>query len=161
MKVSRFGLRLLAPALLLMVATAVMADGGLQEGSARKDSRSGRSMKWWQSDRFREELALTAEQSARIEEIFQAMLPKLRAAKGDLDRLDGTLSKLVAEGTADEAIVAQQIDRVEAARSELSKTRTLMLFRMHRILSADQRAKLKTLHEQWERERRPDHSRGR
>ena len=41
------------------------------------------------------------------------------------------------------------IDRVEAARSALAKTRTLMLYRMHRLLSPEQRVRL----EAFERER--------
>ena len=37
---------------------------------------------------------------------------------------------------------------VEAARSELSKTRTLMVFRMYRVLTESQRTKLR----EWMRE---------
>ncbi len=114
---------------------------------AADDGRSGRT-KWWQSERFRQELALSADQSARIEEIFQATLPSLITAKAELDRVEGVLSDLVADATVDEARIGQQIDRVEKARSELSKIRTLMLFRMHRILTPEQRVKLKALHEQ-------------
>ena len=51
---------------------------------------------------------------------------------------------------AEEWEVALQIDRVEAARSALSKTRTLMLYRMHKTLSAEQ---LEALHAMWERRR--------
>ena len=114
-------------------------------------------MKWWQSSAFRQQLGLTPEQSSRIEEIFQATLPDLRATKAELDRLETTLSTLMADAAVDERQVAEQINQVKAARSELSKHRTLMLFRMNRILSADQRAKLKALHEQWhsDRDKRP------
>ena len=35
--------------------------------------------KWWQSDRYKTELMLTADQSKRLEEIFQNALPTLRA----------------------------------------------------------------------------------
>jgi len=47
-----------------------------------------------------------------------------------------------------------QIDRLEAVRSEISQTRTLMLFRMRRLLSAEQRAKMDEMHQKWERERK-------
>jgi Spy/CpxP family protein refolding chaperone len=109
--------------------------------------------KWWQSERFVRELALTADQSARIEQVFQASWPALHAAKADLDRLEGELSKLIAEGTASESQVLQQIDRVEASRSAMGRTRSLMLYRMHQILSAEQRVKLKALYEAVEREK--------
>ncbi len=109
--------------------------------------------KWWQSERFAQELGLTREQSARIEEVFQASWPALHAAKADLDRLETELSQLIAEGTASEAKVLQHIDRVEASRSAMGRTRSLMLYRMHRLLTADQRVKLKTLYEAVEREK--------
>lgn len=134
------------PVLALLIATAAFGDNQPQ----------GR-MKWWQSSVFRQQLGLTPDQSSRIEEIFQATLPDLRATKAEMDRLETTLSKLMADAAADERQVAEQINQVEAARSELSKHRTLMLFRMNRILSPDQRVKLKALHEQWhsERDKRP------
>ncbi len=110
--------------------------------------------KWWQSDKYKTELGLTDEQSAQIEEVFQALLPKLSAGKEDLDRLEKRVSDLIADGTTSEADVMKDVERAEAARAELGKTRTLMFFRMHRILTPDQRIKMKALHEQRERSRR-------
>jgi Spy/CpxP family protein refolding chaperone len=108
--------------------------------------------KWWQSERFVHELGLTPEQSARIDEVFQASWPALQASKADLDRLEAELSKMIAEGTSNEVKVLQQIDRVEASRSAMGRTRSLMLYRMHRLLTPDQRVKLKVVHEAWQRE---------
>lgn len=113
----------------------------------------GGKFKWWQSERFVQELGLTREQSARIDEVFQASWPSLHAAKADLDRLETELSSLIADGTASEAKVLQHIDRVEASRSAMGRTRSLMLYRMHRLLTADQRVKLKALYEAVEREK--------
>ena len=113
----------------------------------------GGKFKWWQSERFVRELALTADQASRIEQVFQASWPALHAAKADLDRLEGELSTLIAEGTASETKVLQQIDRVEASRSAMGRTRSLMLYRMHQTLSAEQRLKLKALYEAVEREK--------
>jgi Spy/CpxP family protein refolding chaperone len=135
----------LLPALLafaVSVAVAQPATGG-----------QGGKFKWWQSERFVQELGLTREQAARIDEVFQASWPALHAAKADLDRLETELSRLIAEGTASEAKVLQQIDRVEASRSVMGRTRSLMLYRMHRLLSSDQRVKLKALYEAVEREK--------
>jgi Spy/CpxP family protein refolding chaperone len=122
-------------------------------GALPASAGQGGKFKWWQSERFVQELGLTREQTARIEEVFQASWPALRAAKADLDRLETELSQLIAEGTASEAKVLQQIDRVEASRSAMGRTRSLMLYRMHRLLSSDQRVKLKALYEAVEREK--------
>ena len=90
------------------------------------DGGQGGKFKWWQSERFVQELGLTREQSARIEEVFQNSWPALHAAKADLDRLETELSQMIAEGTASEAKVLQQIDRVEASRSAMGRTRSLI-----------------------------------
>lgn len=109
--------------------------------------------KWWLAEPFVKELGLTVDQSDRIEEIFQTSWPDLKACKDDLDELEAELSAMIADGTASEAAVVQQIDRVEASRSALGKTRSLMLYRMHRVLTPAQRAKLKALHEKLKREK--------
>jgi Spy/CpxP family protein refolding chaperone len=111
--------------------------------------------KWWHSDQFKQDLQLTQEQIAKIEEIFQAYLPDSRQQKRTLDRLEQELSHLIDAGS-DEALVMQLADRVEAARSELSKGRTRMLLRMRRVLTPEQRAKLTALHQEWERRKRQD-----
>lgn len=136
----------------VVFATAVLTAAAATADQARPRNDQARSHKWWQADRFKADLGLTPQQSAAIEEVFQASLPRLRAAKKALDREEAELSTLIGAEQADESRVFTQIDRVEASRSELSKTRTLMLFRMRRILTPEQRVKLNTLHAQRERD---------
>jgi Spy/CpxP family protein refolding chaperone len=112
------------------------------------------SFKWWKADRFLKELKLTPDQSTRIEAVFQAAQPALRAQKRALDKLEDELSNMIHDTTVDEAELEQFIDRVESARADLSKSRTLMLVRMRRILTAEQSTKLHTLFEQNEKQQR-------
>ena len=126
----------------LVIVLAVPAVGAAQ------------GFKWWQSDKFKAELALVPDQITRLEDVYQSMRPTLTSGKEDLDRLEGRLSKLIAEGVAPEGDVMKMVDQVEHARAELAKSRTLMIYRMHPILNADQRAKMNALHERWEQERR-------
>jgi Spy/CpxP family protein refolding chaperone len=102
---------------------------------------------WWTSERFKQDLHLTKEQSARIEQIVQASLPQLKDSKDSIDREEAVLSKLMAAADANEAEVLLAIDRVETARYTMSKARTVMLFRVNRVLSAEQRAKLQEIHQ--------------
>ena len=102
--------------------------------------------KWWQDERFRRELGLTAEQSARLEEVFQKTQPNLREQMQTLDRAEKQFDQLVEKG--DDSSVLQYVEVVESARAALSKTRTLMLLRMRRSLTADQWAKFTALAEQ-------------
>jgi Spy/CpxP family protein refolding chaperone len=110
--------------------------------------------KWWQSDKFKTDLGLATDQIARLEEVYQALRPKLTTGKEELDRLEGRLSKLIAEGVAPEADVMKMVDLVEHSRAELAKSRTLMIYRMHQVLTPDQREKMNALHDRWEQERR-------
>ncbi len=106
--------------------------------------------KWWQSDAVAAEIGLTEEQGADIEAIFQALRPRLRELARRLHREEDELTAIMHAMQAEEWEVALQIDKVEAARGALSKTRTLMLYRMHRTLTAEQS---EALHAMWERRR--------
>ena len=115
---------------------------------------NAQGFKWWQDDRFQKELGLTSDQVARLEGLFQTTEPTLRAQKAALERREEKLSKIISDPKSDEPAVLQGSERAEAARNELGKTRTLMLFRMHRILTDDQNVKMRQLHEQY-KYRRP------
>lgn len=117
-------------------------------------SADAQSFKWWTDERFRTELALSAEQTARLEEIYQAATPTLKSQKDALERLQADMKRLVAEGRADESTAVDLFARVEAARGDLGRSRSLMLYRMRRILTSDQHLKLKVLFDEHERERR-------
>ena len=114
---------------------------------------------WWRSEEIVKELGLTADQSVRIGKIFQDMRPELRQEYDELDRLEAKLSRLIEGDTLDEAGLARQIDRVETARDNASKTRSLMLWRMRQVLTVDQRIRLKALQAKLERRQAPDQSR--
>ena len=106
------------------------------------------SFAWWKSEQFQKDLGLTPDQSARIDSVFQATLPKLREGRQELERDEADLSQLI-EQNVDEAQVAKQIDRVEATRASLNKMRTLMLFHMRQVLTPEQRSKFTPLHDKW------------
>ena len=107
--------------------------------------------KWWQSDLYKRELGLTSEQSRRLEDIFKAAVPNLRVQKKALDQAETDFERLVEKG--DDGAVMEQVGRVEIARAELNKSRTMMLLRMRRVLTTDQWAKFTALHQAAERER--------
>src|SRR5436309_351409 len=106
---------------------------------------------WWRDAQFQRDLSLTADQTARIENVFQSTITQLRAKKAELDQLEDELSRLIATNS-DEQQVIKQVDRVEAIRSHLNKMRTLQLLHIRQVLTPEQRVKLNKLHEQWQRE---------
>jgi Spy/CpxP family protein refolding chaperone len=102
---------------------------------------------WWRDSQFQKELSLSAEQSKRIDDIFQSTIPVLRHKKEELDQLEAELSRLIA-ANADEQVVTRHVDKVEASRSHLNKMRTLLLLHIRQVLTPDQRAKLNKLYEE-------------
>jgi len=108
--------------------------------------------KWWLYDRA--ELGINDQQSASINAIFESTLPKLRETRQELDRAEEEMARIIKEHKADLAVVSGQIDRLEGARSLHNKTRTLMLYRMHLLLSAEQRTKLEALRARRDAERK-------
>jgi Spy/CpxP family protein refolding chaperone len=103
--------------------------------------------KWWIDPQLRAELRITDQQSSDVEQVWQKSRPKLREAWEQLEKLEKALAELLARDDGDEATVAAQIDRVETARAEHSKRRTLMIYRMNKVLTVDQRAKVKAMME--------------
>ena len=108
---------------------------------------------WWRDAQFQRDLSLTADQTARIENLFQSTIGALRAKKAELDQQEEELSRLIASN-AEEAIVIKQVDKVETIRSSLNKMRTLQLLHIRQVLTPDQRTKLNKIHEQWDKDRR-------
>lgn len=116
------------------------------------EQASGKPSKWWVSEEGRREFGLSDTQSRDLEAVFQSVMPALKALKMDVDRYQRELSALLSDPKAKESDVVLAVDRLETAQSALSKTRTLMLFRMYRLLTPEQRAKVQAHYDRRARE---------
>jgi Spy/CpxP family protein refolding chaperone len=130
------------------VPAAAAAQPPQAQQASKSTSNDSHRRKWWMDDRMRAELAITDQQSAAIEAVWEQSVPHLRELRQQVDQLDNTISQMIRDAVDEPTIVAQ-LDRAESVRAEFNKGRTLMLYRMNRVLTADQRAKLKAM---WERE---------
>ena len=144
------------------------AEGRGQEGRGAPEGKGGpegkkeeRRVPWWKAPETRAELGISDKQSKDIDDIFQATLPGLRAAKDALDTLDEAVAKLIKEGTADIGVVTRQVGQAEQTRADLTTKRTVMLYRMHRLLTPEQRTKLDAMFARREAERRKNDPNGR
>jgi Spy/CpxP family protein refolding chaperone len=115
---------------------------------AQTPSSPARPGPWWKVEPFKRDLGLTADQSARIDRIYEATRPELRQEWEQLSKLEEKLSHLI-QKDADEAALSRQIDRVETARANVNKTRQMMLVQMLKILTPEQRVRFKTIHDRW------------
>lgn len=115
-------------------------------------SQQSHRFAWWRSEAVVSELGLTSEQTEGIETIFQSMRSEARQELEELERLEAKLSRMVRTDT-EEAVVVRQIDRVETARAALSKTRSLMLLRIRKVLTPAQRTALTEIENRREEDR--------
>ena len=104
--------------------------------------------KWWRSDEMRAEFGISDAQSIEIEKIFQSFYGALKSGMEDVDTNQQKVSKMLADASASEVDVIAAIDRLEGAKAGLGRTRNLMLYRMYRVLTPEQRAKVKKFQEQ-------------
>lgn len=113
---------------------------------------AGQRHKWWQSGEVKTILDLTDDQSEAIEDLYSSTRPVLRSLLTAFETEQQALSKLIVGMAVEDWELTLQIDKVEAARSALSRERTLMLYHMRQQLTGSQQQKLANLEE--ERRRR-------
>lgn len=110
---------------------------------------------WWKDEREKAELRLGEDQASRVDAIFQESWPKLRESYDVLNKSEAQLDALIKRKETSEADVVRQLEQVKEARGEVNKNRTLMLYRMYRILSPEQLVKLEEIRKRHERSRGP------
>ncbi len=122
------------------------------ENGARSDDPP--RTKWWLDPDTRKELGLTDLQSKQINQIWEATTPKQRERWHEFEKLEDTLSQTVKENTADVATVTQLVERYEKLRAELNAARTVMIYKMHLVLTPEQRVKVDAMRARREQERK-------
>lgn len=131
--------RLTAAAVLLSLAVASVA------AASQQTTPRG----WWRNEAIVKELGLAVDQVTRINTIFETTMPELRQDREELERLEAKLSRMIQDDRMDEATLSRQIDRVETARANGNKTRSMMLTRMYRVLTREQRVKFDQISKHW------------
>jgi Spy/CpxP family protein refolding chaperone len=122
---------------------AVVKDAKDKPAAAAGQPDERERRKWWLYNRA--ELGITDQQSKEINTIFESTLPKLRETRQETERAEDELSRTIKEHKADLATISLLIDRVESARSQHTKLRVLMLYRIDQLLNREQRTKLEAL----------------
>jgi len=120
---------------------------GAQPGPGRGTSQNSPpdqfvSWEWWKDDAARKEMHLTDMQVRRISGLYESRVRQLKPVWEELERERAKLNTMSQERTVEVAVYAIQVTHVEALRSDLNKTRTIMLYEMHKVLTAEQNTKL-------------------
>lgn len=128
--------------------TAPRAQTSQQSGTrpgpqdAARPAQARRGFAWWKDAEVMREVGISAELSKQLDTLFHKRLPEAMAQEREFRKQETELNRLIKERTVGADVIAVQVDRVEAQRTTLNKTRTVMIYQMYQLLSADQYAKL-------------------
>lgn len=103
------------------------------------------------------EISLTPDQARQIDKLWEDRAKEMMGRSDDLKKQDDELKRLIAERKVSADVIALQVDRIEAQRTLLNKSRTVMLYRMWLVLSAEQHKKLQAIYERNRRGGGSDH----
>jgi len=110
--------------------------------------------KWWKRPAVVKELALSADQQEKLEQIFAKNRREFVDLKADAEKRQFDLEELMAKKDSDPKKVTAAIDALEQSRAKLRKSVSLMILEMRGVLSAEQWQKIVERREQWREERR-------
>lgn len=105
--------------------------------------------KWWKRPRIVQMLNLTAEQQAKLEDIFSHRRREFVDLKADVERRQIDVEELVAKKDSDPRKVSTAIDALEQARLKLRKAFTMMFLEQKDVLSAAQWQQVLDRREEW------------
>lgn len=97
---------------------------------------------WWNDAEVQKELGLSTEKVKRIDNIYTRRSEDLKPIGDEFLKQSGELEKMTRARVVDENTYSLQVMRVESARSKLSESRTVMLYRLSRELTPEQYKKL-------------------
>ena len=121
--------------------------------ASQRPPQQGRSdqfvpWEWWKDDVVKKELALTDSQARSITRLYEERARQMKPHSDEFQKQLEELDKMTRERTVDVATYSIQVTRVEALRTELSKTRTVMLYSIYRMLTPEQYQKLRQIRDQ-------------
>jgi Spy/CpxP family protein refolding chaperone len=95
--------------------------------------------KWWLAHDIQTQLHLTSLQVKKINDVFESTLAVRRAQRQELDTLDRQLDALLDNAAAEDRDAEALIKRVEDAHARRNVARTMMLYKMRKVLTPEQR----------------------
>lgn len=121
---------------LVLTLTCILALGAAP-------SLAGERFRWWLDGRVQGELQLTPSQAQRLDDIFKSTLADRRRLRAGVEQAQLELDRAITAG--DETLSAILISRVTSAQAAHGRARTLMVWRMYRVLTPEQRRRLQQI----------------
>ena len=118
----------------VLIALAVLVCAAIAEGQ-------GQGMppgKWWQRPEVIQQLQLTNDQQARLDEIFRAAANELIDAKGDVEKLQIAIRGELDRTPVRKTELLRIANQLSAARGKLFERELMMLVDMRGVLNEQQ-----------------------
>jgi Spy/CpxP family protein refolding chaperone len=153
-----------AAALVTAEARSLQSESPKSAKSSDSQGREGRRDQnhdcrpWWKDAKCVAEIGITPEQSATIDSIFRTEIEKMKPLRESINQLERSLNETVRANTTDVAVFTRQVQKIEKMRAELNTMRTVMLYRMRRVLNSEQNAKIQAVFDRREADRRKQDS---
>jgi Spy/CpxP family protein refolding chaperone len=109
---------------------------------------------WWKDPKHMAEVGLTAAQSAEIDLIFRTEIEKMKPMRALITEMERGVDATSRANTQDIEAYTRQVRQVEHKRAELNTARTVMLYRMRRVLNAEQNVKFQAMNDKREADRK-------
>jgi Spy/CpxP family protein refolding chaperone len=97
---------------------------------------------WWKNPMVVQRLALTPEQTKKMDGIFEQSRLQLIDLKANVEKQNALLEPLLSANPPDTVKAMAQIDKVAEARAELEKANAKMLLGLRGVLTPEQWTKL-------------------
>jgi Spy/CpxP family protein refolding chaperone len=123
---------------LIGITLYLCAPSAAAQGTDRHDP-------WWLSPSVQAQIALTPQQAGRIDAIYRASFPERRRLRRQVMTLQRRLEELLANATMSDDEALRIISRLCAADKQHKVARTMMLVRIHWVLTPAQRLQLAEL----------------
>ena len=99
---------------------------------------------WWKNTGLVQRIGLTADQTKKMDDIFQQSRLQLVDLKANLEKQNLMLEPMLSANPVDQGKAMAQIEKVAQARAELEKANARMLLGIRGVLTPDQWTKLQT-----------------
>jgi len=106
---------------------------------------AARPSPWWQDEKSKKDLGLSVQQVKQIDDIWNSAKDEWGSDREIYERERKELDRMIAESKVAPWVVRGQIDKTETARSTMNKLFLMTLYRMHQLLTPEQRVKLQDM----------------
>lgn len=113
--------------------------------SAPRQQNQGRNdgpWEWWKDAAVKKELNLSERQVRDISNIYDRRVREMKPVSEALEKEREVQNAMAKERQVEVALFAVQVNKVEALRTELNKSRSVMFYAISRQLSTEQHQKL-------------------